>query len=889
MKKKIISLLLLISLVFTMTIPAFAAPNGDPLGYVTVSLDVNTLGDGYLFEPVKVPFYAGENYADVTDRFLGGSANYENTGELSSLFYLARVKLPRSISVNVPQIILDALEEAEAPLDVGSSAAGELLGEFDYSFWSGWMITVDNTLIVQGTSDFTPHDGEVCRWQFSVYGYGADLGQDNGWGEPPLYTAANKDALTAKVAGINSAANKAELLAKPGVLTAYNNAYAALTSLTAEQAQVTSALTALDTALNASTPPSSVDISTQLNATLAYLVSTVTAPNFGTGGGEWTVLTLARAGYAVPENYFEGYYSRIEAIVRESSGVLPGSSAKKTEYSRLILGLSSIGKDSTNVGGYDLTAWLSSMSKVQYQGLNGPVFALLALDTNNYGIPDIDETSAVTGYTGGAADQVTRQKLIDYILDKEIKKGTADAGGWALSGTTPDPDMTGMAMQALAPYIADTTVAAAVNRGVTALSNIQLASGGFGSWGTVNAESIAQTVVALTAVGVDPATDSRFVKANGNIISALLEFFVDGGGFRHTLGTAVNGMATDQAGYALVAYDRYVKGQNSLYDMTDAFDNGGDPGNPQTGTPAIILEAPGVVLGKANTTFNLIVKADGFPAGNYQLMDGIINIPGEFSVESVTPSNRLTGGTLAWNYSAADQKLRFVYTNTELNGIGLSGAVFPADLLTVALKVKADVDTALTPSADITAGGVTLKEASDMPAFVFDTSAAIVTIGFSEVGLSVRELFTGDGIDLIPADKRAVAVTLSGAPAGAKVSYKGTELIYSAEMTAKHGVETYVLFTTPAEAGSELLNIANYTLQSGSAPAVIFGDTDGNGIINAQDAVDVIAAWLRKTAVNADVQILQMNVTSDSRINTFDALAVMENYVSHLEFAIIGK
>jgi hypothetical protein len=900
--RKIISLLLVISMVFSMSIPAFGDSSGDPpdapAGYVTISIDANTLGAGFLYEPAKVPFYAGENYAAVTDRFLGGNANYTKTGSITSGFYLSGVKLQTAIVPNVPQIVMGALGN----LGSGASAEGQFLRDFDYASTSGWMYTVGHALPNVGVAQKIPQDGEVCRWQFTLYGYGADLGVGSGWGAPLLYSAADKDALTAKVAEINSALDKAQLLAKPGAQAAYDSAYSLLSNLTAEQAQLDGALVALDTALNAQPPASNVDIDTQLNNTLAYMATNTPAPNFGTGAGEWTVLALARAGYAVPEGYFEGYYSRIENLVSDASGILPSSSAKKTEYSRLVMALSAIGKDARQVGGYDLTAWLSSMSKVQQQGLNGPVFALIALNTNQYEIPDIDAAAAVTGYTGSTADQATPEKLIDYILEKELKTNALGLnalgtdgkglGGWALSSSNPDPDMTAMALQALAPYRSDPTIGAAISRGVEVLSALQNQNGGYSSWGSVNAESIAQVIVALTALGIDPATDSRFVKTSGNAVTALLQFYVDGGGFSHTLGTGVNGMATDQSGYALVAYDRFVKGKNSLYDMRDAFSGNGNGTQEPSGEASLILDAPDQVIGRADTAFNALVKTSGFPDGHYKLMDGVINIPDEFSVESVEPSNRLSGGMLSWHYDAADRKLRFVYANTDLNDISVSGDAFPATILAIGLKVKEDVDTSLTPGANISIGGASLKTTSDAPAFVFDVSNAFKTIGFSgisEIALSVRDLFTGDGIDLISDGKRAVAVAASGLPAGTKLIYKGSELFYSPEMTAKHGLETYVLFTTPEEPMADLIDFANYIAETENALTVKFGDTDSNSIINAQDALDAIAAWLRKTAVNTDERILRLNVTSDARINTFDALAIMVNYVSHSEFAILCK
>ena len=874
--KKTISLLVVISMMlsigivpFTVTANWTASSTG---GYVYISLDVNTLGDGFLYEPMKVPFNAGENWATVTDRFLG-TTNYVNTGSLTDSFYMASMKLPRDINVNIPQIILDEIGTPSS----GGKNQGELLSQMDYGSGAGWMYTTNNEMASMGASDWFPHDGDVARWQFSVYGWGADLGVDSGWGSPPLFIAADKSELTKLVAEINSASNKSELLAKSGVQIAYNNANAALTNLTVDQATVDSLQYFLDDALNAAPPASSVDISSQLNTTMAYLLSASSTPTFG---AEWNVMSLARSGYSVPDGYFDGYFNAVESHIANNNGVLSGN---HTEYSRLLIALSSIGRDARDVGGYDLTAWFSSQTRIQQQGINGAIYALLALNTNNYEIPDIDDVRHLTGFASNHV-QATRQGMIDYILTQE-----RSGGGWSLSGAA-DPDITAMALQALAPYRTQTEVSDSIDRALTTLSNLQHSGGGWSSWGSLNSQSSAQVICALTALGVNSATDSRFVKNGNNPLtgtSGLLSFYVIGSGFGNTSNASVNGMSSQQGGYALVAYDRYVKGLNSLYNMSDAFET--DPPNQQGMSAQITIEAPDTVMGKEGVTFNAQVLTSAFPTGNYKLLDGIINIPDEFSVENVTVSSRLTGGSLVWNFTDSDKKIRFVYTNTDLNNIGVSGSTFPAELMTISLKVKADIPAATT-SVDITVGGATLKESSDSPAFVFDISDAIATIAFSQVGLSVRDLFVGDGIDLIPADKRAIAVTISnsGSATGEIFTYKGTSLIYSPEMTAKQGTETYVLFTTPSESTTDLLNFANYAFSSGAATTVKFGDTDGNDIINAQDALDVISAWLRKTNVTTDMQILQRNVTSDSRINTFDALAIMEYYVSNCEFSIIG-
>lgn len=119
----------------------------------------------------------------------------------------------------------------------------------------------------------------------------------------------------------------------------------------------------------------------------------------------------------------------------------------------------------------------------------------------------------------------------------------------------------------------------------------------------MNAESTVQVIVALTALNIDPKTKSVDLPTLGteasfnkqganrdgvytdNMVDALLTFFAPGSGsnaevagFKHVTsgydggggsGNTVNAMATDQALYGLIAYDRYLARKNRLYDMTD--------------------------------------------------------------------------------------------------------------------------------------------------------------------------------------------------------------------------------------------------------------------------------------------------------------------------------
>ena len=298
------------------------------------------------------------------------------------------------------------------------------------------------------------------------------------------------------------------------------------------------AVLALVMAVGMAVPAAAASPEDALAATAKVIQKTVPDPQVGSIGGEWAIIGLARGGYAVPS----GYYANVLDYVRACGGVL--HSRKYTEYSRVILALTAIGKDPTDVGGYDLTAPLEDFDKTVWQGINGPIWALIALDSGNY-------TCAV------------RQKYIDHILSKELA-----GGGWALSGTKADADITGMALQALAKYQDQPAVKAATARALTRLSKMQNTDGGYATMDEDNCESTVQVLVALCELGID-LQDERFVKNGNTVMDGLLEYYVSGGGFSHVKngGSGNDGMSTEQGFYALVAAARAESGQSSLYRM----------------------------------------------------------------------------------------------------------------------------------------------------------------------------------------------------------------------------------------------------------------------------------------------------------------------------------
>ncbi|WDC84307.1 LPXTG cell wall anchor domain-containing protein [Caloramator sp. mosi_1] len=177
--------------------------------------------------------------------------------------------------------------------------------------------------------------------------------------------------------------------------------------------------------------------------------------------------------------------------------------------------------------------------------INDAVFALLALD-----------------YTADKANyKTTREKLVEFILDKAVtvNKNGKELYGWTLNTEMGiNPDITGVALAALSPYMSDNNVKQAVEKAVDSLSKMQLDSGyipdSFGAF----SETISFVILGLTAVGENPE-GVKFTKINGDLYSALLSFRAQDGQFAHELNKKADYMATEQALRALIAIREFKK------------------------------------------------------------------------------------------------------------------------------------------------------------------------------------------------------------------------------------------------------------------------------------------------------------------------------------------
>ncbi len=304
----------------------------------------------------------------------------------------------------------------------------------------------------------------------------------------------------------------------------------------------------------------------------------------GMTDGDWFPINMGRYGYQ--EETYDLYLKAIEQDINEKyqkSSKLNRN--KATEWHRIALAVTSMGGNPTSIGQdtegnpINLIAdgtYNCVVSSVDRQGINGPVWALIALDSKMYKVP--------------ADAKYQREDLIAMILERQMSDGGFTLGGSATNDLPSDPDITAMVLQALAPYQDSSTLYKAhdgilktvkqvTKESLNQMSRIQQADGDFQSWGTANVESVAQMLVALTALGIDPYEDTRFNKNGNTLIDGILKYQLKSGGFTHSfvadpqnpsaLAGEENRMASEQAALGLISYYRFLNGMTRLYDFTD--------------------------------------------------------------------------------------------------------------------------------------------------------------------------------------------------------------------------------------------------------------------------------------------------------------------------------
>lgn len=539
-KTRAFSWLLMLVMVFSLISPsAVQQVNAEETkaydGYVYVTVEKTTLGQGFAQEPIKVGYYEDEMLEQVLARGLGENLIVTNGSYGKYISGYQDGGEPEGWNEEyIPKDVKDLLTKDQ--LTVAKREENDItLDETEYTQRSSFSYSVDNKYAQVGISSLgykaneengsSFHDGSVIRIQFSL-----DWGSDASvtWDGNTLIDFPNKDDLIKDVAELKAYSNT----------ETHKNAMSVLEKWDATAQEVEDAEKSLDTYKKAK------NYSNVLTKALANR-----KPDIGEAvyGQEWLVLGMARNGIT-DDAWYHSYYQSVEQTLANSKDNMIDSYISAN--SRTAIAVTAMGLDATNIGGKNLLEPLANFDNLKTQYVTIPAYALIAFDCGKYDIP-----KTATG------EQTTKEKLINTITSAFLDTGVIGGDGYV------DIDSTAMALQAIAPYYtSNETVKNTVDKSLEYLSENQNKDGTFGDYDVVC--TTAQVICALSALGIDANTNDKFIKNGNTMVDAMVAYAKEDGSIAvpKTKNTA---MSTEQAAYALTAYDRFKKNMNGLYEIAD--------------------------------------------------------------------------------------------------------------------------------------------------------------------------------------------------------------------------------------------------------------------------------------------------------------------------------
>ena len=311
------------------------------------------------------------------------------------------------------------------------------------------------------------------------------------------------------------------------------------------------------------------------------------AAGYVESSSEWVVLDMAA--YAATGGETVTSDAAKQAYIDAAIASVTAEGAGETAFAKAILVLQAIGADPealypegasepvsavadlTAITGHSASAWVAP-------------YTLAALNQEDYGTEELE------------------QSILAAVLANQAEDGSWSE--WGDNIQTTANMVAGLSFY----YGEDETATAAVDKAVAFLSAAQKEDGSYDAYGSgADANTAAMVVVALSALGIDPDDDERFVKNGVSALEGLLSFaLADESGFGYTNNTVLNAYATEQGFRALIAASRVMETGEAynIYDfstnqVSPAYAGGapekddGDDGKPSkdTITVSFALEA----------------------------------------------------------------------------------------------------------------------------------------------------------------------------------------------------------------------------------------------------------------------------------------------------------
>ena len=108
----------------------------------------------------------------------------------------------------------------------------------------------------------------------------------------------------------------------------------------------------------------------------------------------------------------------------------------------------------------------------------------------------------------------------------------------------------------------------------------------------------------------------------------------------------------------------------------------------------------------------------------------------------------------------------------------------------------------------------------------------------------------------------------------------GTQLLYSPVLSERSDTPTWVWLFAPDVTDDALNDTANYTVTEGKGPVLTAGDVNADGVINAQDALNIRTACAASTVPETQL-LLTMDVDLNGRVDAQDVRALADSFVQN--------
>lgn len=278
------------------------------------------------------------------------------------------------------------------------------------------------------------------------------------------------------------------------------------------------------------------------------------AAGYTNDASEWVIMDMAAYLASHENTQYKTTDEAKQTYINTAINALTGESISETVYSKTILAMQSIGVDSQRLYPVNSNDAVSAVA-----GLNG-----ISHSSSAWAAP-----YTLAAYNQGEYNSdAYEQAIIGQLLSNQSGDGC-----WSEFGTI---DTTANVIAGLSFYYdTDPQVKEAVDKALDYLSRKQKSTGVYddGNTGDVtsgdNANSTAMVVIALASVGINPDTDSRFIKNGNSVLDGLLSFaLADNSGFGHTNNDTLSSGSTEQAFRALIAASQ-VMANGEAYNVYD--------------------------------------------------------------------------------------------------------------------------------------------------------------------------------------------------------------------------------------------------------------------------------------------------------------------------------